>query len=71
MWLLSLDGRSTLAWAEFTVDRLPSYAILSHTWGAEEVTFADLTSRHAKKNAGHRKIAFCGEQAARENLEYF
>jgi hypothetical protein len=54
-------------------DAIPPYAILSHTWGAdaEEVTFEDLTKDIGKDKAGFKKIQFCGEQAERDNLEYF
>jgi hypothetical protein len=71
MRLLSLDSWSKLAWTEFTVDRVPPYAILSHTWGAEEVTFEDLVNGHGQSKAGYRKIVFCGEQAARDDVQYF
>jgi hypothetical protein len=48
------------------------YAILSHTWGQpnEEVTFEDMESSGRGK-AGYKKIKFCGEQAARDGLQYF
>lgn len=53
-------------------DKIPQkYAILSHTWGAEEVTFDDLRKRTCGKKAGYRKIRFCGEQARRDGLQYF
>jgi hypothetical protein len=71
MRLLSLDNHGNLGWAEFAQDRLPPYAILSHTWGPEEVTFADLTSGCAQRKAGYRKIEFCCEQAALDKLQYF
>lgn len=71
MRLLSFDPDGTLSWEEFTKDDIPPYAILSHTWGAEEVTFADLTNGCARNKAGYRKISFCGEQAARDKLRYF
>jgi hypothetical protein len=47
------------------------FAILSHTWGAEEVTFRDLIDGTGKDKAGYRKIQFCGEQARRDGLQYF
>lgn len=49
----------------------PSYAILSHTWGPEEVTFADFhdeTIRHNK--AGFAKIKLTCEQARTEGIKY-
>ncbi|KAK4205936.1 heterokaryon incompatibility protein-domain-containing protein, partial [Rhypophila decipiens] len=55
-------------------DKIPPYAILSHTWGDEEVLFRDLaggTAKNKKNNAGYSKIVFCGEQAERDGLRYF
>ena len=51
----------------------PAYAILSHTWGArdQEVTFKDLMEGTGKSKIGYRKIQFCGQQAARDDLRYF
>ncbi|RDW71000.1 putative nb-arc and tpr protein [Coleophoma cylindrospora] len=53
----------------------PAYAILSHTWGKEEVVFQDIQagadmSRTLSK-AGWRKIQFCADQAAADGLTYF
>jgi hypothetical protein len=50
-------------------DEVPPYAILSHIWGNEEVTFEDLMSDAVKNNAdgtvkkksGYAKIKFCGD----------
>jgi hypothetical protein len=64
------DGDLSLA--TFFADKIPQkYAILSHTWGAEEVTFEDLQNRTCGKEAGYKKIRFCGEQARRDGLQYF
>jgi len=54
-------------------DALPPYAILSHTWGAdnEEVTFEDLTNGTGEDKPGYKKIRFCGEQAQQDGLQYF
>jgi tetratricopeptide (TPR) repeat protein len=71
MRLLLLDHDGNLAWSEFSQDNLPPYGILSHTWGVGEVSFVDLTSGNAKKKASYRKILFCAEQAARDELRYF
>jgi hypothetical protein len=71
MRLLSLNQHSALAWEEFSQDKIPPYAILSHTWGTGEVTFVDLINNHAHDKAGYRKIMFCGEQARRDGLQYF
>jgi len=71
MRLLSLNEHGDLTWRDFRQDEIPPYAILSHTWGTEEVSFLDLVDNSGKNKAGYRKIVFCGEQAARDNLRYF
>jgi Heterokaryon incompatibility protein (HET) len=64
------DGALSLT--TFFADKIPQkYAILSHTWGAEEVTFEDLQKRTCSEKAGYKKIQFCGEQARRDGLQYF
>ena len=35
------------------------------------MTFEDLEGDHGRRKAGYQKIEFCGEQAARDKLEYF
>ncbi|KAF2192930.1 HET-domain-containing protein [Zopfia rhizophila CBS 207.26] len=54
-------------------DKIPPYAILSHTWGTdtEEVTFEDLTNGTGGDKPGYKKIRFCGEQARQDGLQYF
>ncbi|KAI9662986.1 MAG: hypothetical protein M1821_008033 [Bathelium mastoideum] len=54
-------------------DANPPYAILSHTWGeeSEEVTFEEMDKGSGRHKAGYEKIKFCGEQAARDGLQYF
>jgi hypothetical protein len=58
---------------DFVSDDVPRYAILSHTWGAdiEEVTLEDLMNGTGKDKTGYDKILFCGEQARRDDLQYF
>jgi hypothetical protein len=54
---------------------VPAYAILSHTWGKEEVIFQDMEAdadmSKAVSKTGWRKIVFCAKQAAADGLEYF
>jgi hypothetical protein len=52
-------------------DDIPQYAILSHTWGADEIAFRDLIDGTVKSKASYDKIRFCGEQARRNGLQYF
>ncbi|KAH6699926.1 hypothetical protein BKA61DRAFT_636710 [Leptodontidium sp. MPI-SDFR-AT-0119] len=71
MRLLQLDGGGNPSLTEFFEDDIPEYAILSHRWEAEEVTFKDITDGTNRIKAGYGKIYFCGEQARRDGLEYF
>jgi hypothetical protein len=71
MRLLHYNEVGDLIWTEFSTGNIPLYAILSHTWGIGEVSFEDLVNNRAKGKAGYRKISFCGEQAARDHLQYF
>jgi hypothetical protein len=70
------DGRLTLT--EYLIgDRIPPYAILSHSWQeGQEVTFDDLETinnvrelREVDKN-GYRKIMCCAQQAKVDELDY-
>ena len=58
---------------EFNEKDVPPYAILSHTWLAEEEepNFQDLKSGTGKRKPGYCKLRFCGEQARRDGLHYF
>jgi Heterokaryon incompatibility protein (HET) len=72
MRLLARDSSGEFSLTKELVD-LPAYAILSHTWGSddEEVTYNDMIEGSGKLKTGYRKIRFCGEQAARDGLQYF
>lgn len=60
---MRLINTSTITLEEFPSDHVPKYAILSHVWGAEEVTFQDMRDGKARKLAGYSKIAGCCTQA--------
>lgn len=77
MRLLYTTGDGRLGWTEDKIgDKIPPYAILSHTWGGQEATFKDLRNYSnieevdAKFQEGYRKIFFCAQQAKRDNLDY-
>jgi hypothetical protein len=55
---------------EFYGDAIPLYAILSHTWGREEVTFQDLASDDHKQKHGYRKIDGCCQAAHEQRISY-
>lgn len=71
MRLLQLNKDGDFSLTKFFDSDIPKYAILSHTWGAEEVIFKDLMESTSKSKAGYGKIQFCGEQAKRDGLQYF
>ncbi|KAI0424157.1 HET-domain-containing protein [Xylaria sp. FL1042] len=55
---------------DFTGRAVPPYAILSHTWGEEEVSFKDMTKGRALGMKGYDKIKACCRQAQLHCLEY-
>ncbi|RFU30805.1 hypothetical protein B7463_g5540, partial [Scytalidium lignicola] len=72
MRLLKYNNASEITLTENLFgDDIPKYAILSHTWGTEEVSFKELMAGTGKNKAGYHKIQFCGTQADRDGLKYF
>lgn len=71
MWLLNA---STYVLEQFMNEKtIPEYAILSHTWGAGEVTYQELSgnlTQLTQKKAGFRKIQMTCTQAIADGLEY-
>lgn len=49
MRLLQYDNKGDFSLTGFFTGIIPPYAILSHTWGAEEVTLADLKTALARQ----------------------
>jgi hypothetical protein len=73
MRLLEDDGHGNLVLVEKHDNDIPRYAILSHTWGAdnEEFNFKDVTEGTGRNKIGYKKIEFCRAQAASDGLQYF
>lgn len=71
MRLLQLKDHGELCLVEY-ISNIPRYAILSHTWGAdnEEVTFKDLAEGTGKNKAGYSKLRFCIKQAVKDGLQF-
>ncbi|KAE9374130.1 HET-domain-containing protein [Stipitochalara longipes BDJ] len=69
MWLLDA---STLELRDFVGAGIPPYAILSHTWGEDEVSFREMRKyREAiKEKAGYAKILKCCEKARSDGHHY-
>jgi hypothetical protein len=52
-------------------DCTPPYAILSHTWGLDELTYQDIISTNSGlERIGHEKIRYCCEQALKDGLRW-
>src|SRR6266446_3800853 len=73
MRLLRLEDDGEFSLVEFVGKSIPHYAVLSHTWGAddEEVTFKDIVKGTGKSKAGYSKIRFCAKQTANDVLQHF
>jgi Heterokaryon incompatibility protein (HET) len=76
MWLLDTREKA-LSWFHVPAQ---SYAILSHTWGSEEVTHQEIQTLNAHRDgsrshpitskAGYRKIEACCDQAVRDGFNW-
>jgi hypothetical protein len=75
MWLLDA---STLRLDHFPNQKVPSYAILSHTWGDEEVSFNEMRQicdssqfpEKMKSKKGFAKVQGCCSQATLDGLHW-
>jgi len=69
-----LDSRLVLSEYIGKATHIPAYAILSHTWAAnntEEVILQDIEDGTFETKPGYNKIRFCAEKAAADGLRYF
>ncbi|KAF4628707.1 hypothetical protein G7Y89_g9445 [Cudoniella acicularis] len=57
---------------EFFESQAPPYAILSHCWGADEVTLRDMETETLewKNKPGYKKIAYACDQAIKDGFEF-
>jgi hypothetical protein len=78
MRLLKLNDNGRFSLTKFANDKIPEYAILSHTWARgdmeeDEVIFKDImddANDHRTKK-GFQKLIFCATQAWNDGLSYF
>jgi len=63
---------ATLKLVEVPSNAIPPYAILSHTWEEEEVSYQDMQGSQAVavSKKGYEKIVKCCEIAASDGFEY-
>ncbi|KAJ0284865.1 hypothetical protein CBS470a_006608 [Colletotrichum nupharicola] len=68
MRLINVD---TLALEEFIGDNIPRYAILSHTWGPDEVCYQDWKNMAvARERTGFQKIELARRHAISQDIGY-
>lgn len=68
---MRLINTQTLKLQDFSGRKRPPYAILSHTWGDDEVTFQNLRNlEDVSQKRGYSKIIGCCKQARRDGYEY-
>lgn len=56
---MRLLNTKSLRFEEFFANQVPQYAILSHRWGDDEVTFQDLRKGRKRDSQGYAKIKQC------------
>jgi hypothetical protein len=68
---MRLLNTSTGLFEEFIGTNIPAYAILSHTWGEEEISFKDMTTDESYvSKQGYAKISMTCQLAKEEGLHY-
>lgn len=67
---MRLINTRTRKFEEFIGDKIPEYAILSHTWEEEEVTFKDYTSFSCRRMKGYAKIDKTCRIAQESGIDY-
>jgi hypothetical protein len=67
---MRLINTRTLMFEEFIGRNIPTYAILSHTWEEEEVSFKDMSDPSCNSKKEYGKIATTCRLAAEEGLGY-
>lgn len=72
MRLLRREDDGSFSLTEFIGHDTPRYAILSHTWGADnqEVTYQDTLQNMGHKKNGYKKLHFCADQTKANYLKY-
>lgn len=63
MWLLNIDSHEL---EYFEGNKIPPYAILSHRWEHEELTFQEIKTGMGKKKHGYYKVDMCCRQARKD-----
>jgi len=67
---MRLINTYTCSLERFTFPNVPEYAILSHVWGAEEVSFEDFNANTASAKPGYEKIRSSVAQAKKDGHKH-
>ncbi|TGO33576.1 hypothetical protein BHYA_0238g00010 [Botrytis hyacinthi] len=70
MRLLDTKDTENLRVQEFSQRNIPSYAILSHRWEEEEVTFEDVKNGDLKQKKGFAKLKECRRRAREDGYDW-
>jgi Heterokaryon incompatibility protein (HET) len=71
MRLVQIDANNDFSLTDDLLTAIPTYAILSHTWGPDEVTYNDILAGNGRNKLGYQKILFCVQQTVRDGLQHF
>ena len=67
---MRLINTNTFKFEEFSGDEIPRYAIISHTWGNEEVEYQEYNTNASHHKGGYQKIKSTCNLAASEGYEF-
>ncbi|KAM4066346.1 heterokaryon incompatibility protein [Hirsutella rhossiliensis] len=66
----TLDEPSGLVFKDFSPDDIKPYAILSHTWGDDEVIWANFVDGTATRKSSFDKVRYTCTQAVKDGLDW-
>ncbi|RSL88326.1 hypothetical protein CEP52_015269 [Fusarium oligoseptatum] len=66
----SVNSPLGLEMVDFSPNNIPPYAILSHTWGDDEVIYTDVIANNAQQKSAYHKIEYTCRQAIADGYEY-
>jgi hypothetical protein len=69
MWLLNVETKKLHYFSDAS-DVPGGYAILSHTWGDDEVPFDEIENKRAARKEGYTKIHYICSQARKDGYKY-
>ncbi|KNG81941.1 hypothetical protein ANOM_008868 [Aspergillus nomiae NRRL 13137] len=67
---MRLLSAKTLKLIDFPPDQIPTYVILSHTWGVEEILLSDIEDPTATRKKGWHKVKSACAQVIKDGFQY-